>query len=72
MSIELISITKKNSGVAKGERNSKAKLNESQVKEIKLMLKDGIKQKVISKIYNVCPSAIQKIASGLNWGWIIV
>lgn len=72
-SISKISLTRKENGIAKGTNNSKAKLNEIQVKEIKLMLKEGkLQQKEIAAIYNVYPSAIQKIASGKNWSHIIV
>jgi group I intron endonuclease len=72
-SVNRMSLTRKENGTARGANNSKAKLNETQVKEIKLMLKEGkLQQKEIATIYNVRASAIQKIASGKNWDHITI
>lgn len=58
--------------LTQGERNGKSKLTEQQVREIKLLLKEGkLQQKEIAIIYNVWASTIQKIASGKNWAYII-
>jgi group I intron endonuclease len=71
--IKKISTTRKSKRIARGSNNPKAKLNENQVIEIKLLLKEGkLQQKEIALIYNVWPTAIQKIASGVNWKHIIV
>lgn len=73
LSRKKISKTRIESGITLGENNPKAKLTEVKVREIKILLKeDKLQQKEIAKIYNVCPSAIQKIASELNWNHIIV
>lgn len=72
-SLRKISSTRKAKGLAKGTTNPKAKLTEEQVREIKLLLKEGkLQQKEIAKLYNVWSSAIQKIASGKNWWYIVV
>lgn len=65
--------TRKEKLLASGENNPKAKLTEEMVKNIKLLLRDdNLSQKEIANLYNVWPSAIQKIASGLNWKNVIV
>lgn len=57
--------------LGRGENNIKCKLTEQQVKEIKLLLKEGkLQQKQIAVMFNVYASAIQKIASGKNWSYI--
>jgi len=73
LSCNKISQTRINNGVCLGENNPKVKLTEEKVREIKLLLKEGdLQQKEIAILYNVWPSAIQKIASGLNWKHVIV
>lgn len=54
----------------KGERNGQAKLNAEQVKVIKTMLAQGIKQKVIALEFHVCPANIAQIKRGARWGHI--
>jgi uncharacterized protein YjcR len=44
-----------------------AKLNEDQVRTIKLMLACGSKQKEIASKFNVDPSTISHIARGKKW-----
>ena len=51
----------------KGSRNGMAILNEEKVKEIKLMIKDGLSNKILSEIYGVKPSTIMAIRHGKIW-----
>lgn len=44
-----------------------AKLDENQVKEIKLKIKEGMKLVKIASIYNVSPGVISHIKNGLSW-----
>ena len=67
-----IGSTRKQLGIAKGINNPKVKLTEDQVKQIKILLKQGRKQKDIAIIYGVFKTAIQKIASGKNWSHITI
>lgn len=57
---------------AKGDRNNFSKLTEEQVKEIKYLLKDKVKQQTIADKYNVKVRTIKAIASGQNWNHIII
>lgn len=50
-----------------GVRNSKAKLTESQVREIRVRLATGETQTAIAVAYNVVPSTINLLAVGKNW-----
>lgn len=55
---------------AKGSNHSQAKLNESQVKKIKQMLKQNITHTEIAAMFNVGREAISKINQGIRWGHI--
>lgn len=55
-----------------GNNNGFSKFNEEQVKEIKYLLKDKTKQKVIADRYNVKLRTIKAIQSGQNWSHIII
>ena len=57
---------------AKGDRNNFSKLTEEQVKEIKYLLKDKIKQQTIADKYNVKLRTIKAIQSGQNWSHITI
>lgn len=56
--------------IRKGEESGRSKLNDSQVKEIKEMLRKGVKQKDIAAFYKVAPNTISKINTGECWGQI--
>lgn len=62
----------KYSELAKGEKNVMAKLTEQQVKEIKQLLKNGVKQRKIAKIYNVHFNTISNIKLGKTWTHITI
>ena len=49
------------------EKHPMAKLNEMEVSEIKASLNRGVSQYKIAKIYNVCRTTIQAIATGRSW-----
>lgn len=55
------------SGDVKGEKVGTSKLKESEVKEIKSLLREGVKGKRIAKIFNVSESAISCIKRGERW-----
>ncbi len=53
-----------------GEECSTSKLTEKQVIEIKKQLKQGIRNKIIAKQFNVDPSLISHIKRGFVWSHI--
>ncbi len=53
----------------KGENHPMAKLTERNVKRIKRMLKNGVLQKVIAKIFSINPSMISYIKTGRYWAY---
>lgn len=57
---------------AKGSNNNFSKLTEEQVKEIKYLLKDKVKQQTIADKYNVKLRTIKAIQSGQNWNHITI
>jgi group I intron endonuclease len=57
---------------AKGDRNNFSKLTEVQVKEIKYLLRDKVKQQTIADKYNVKLRTIKAIQSGQNWNHITI
>jgi len=65
-SIHSTHVLKKN----RGENNSRSKLNEHDVIQIKLMLLAGHKQTEIGHLFNVTNHAIHRIAHGYNWSWL--
>jgi hypothetical protein len=50
--------------------NPKAKLTRDEVLEIKRLLRDGMSQKKIARIFGVNGGTISCIDSGRNWGWL--
>ena len=56
----------------KGEKNPKAILTEEKVRDIKIMLRDGVKQYKIAKKHGVGRSTIGAINCGINWGWVTI
>lgn len=55
---------------ARGESNSKAKLRESDVREIRELISQGLSARQIAKRYGVLHAAILDIKSGKNWSWL--
>lgn len=55
---------------ARGEGNYKAKLTESDVREIRDLLKEGLSAREIARKFNVRHAAILTIKSGKNWSWL--
>lgn len=55
-----------------GNNNGFSKLTEEQVKEIKYLLKDKVKQQTIADKYNVKLRTIKAIQSGQNWNHITI
>lgn len=53
-----------------GKEINFTKLTEKQVLEIVELLKDGMKQKDIAKLYNVHKATISEIKLGHNWAWL--
>lgn len=53
-----------------GKRIHFAKLVESQVVEIKKLLRDGRQKSDIAKTYGVSDRCIRHIANGANWSWV--
>lgn len=53
--------------IVKGSRNGKSKLNESEVKEIKALIKAKYKLKLIAVSFGVTPEAISAIKRGISW-----
>ena len=58
--------------IYKGSNNNFSKLTEEQVKEIKYLLKNKVKQQEIANKYNVKLRTIKAIASGQNWNHITI
>lgn len=58
--------------VRRGQNNNFSKLTEEQVKEIKYLLKDKVRQQTIADKYNVKLRTIKAIQSGQNWNHIII
>lgn len=55
----------------KGERASRAKLNNNSIKQIKALKATGIYSKVIAKSFGVTPSTIDKIIRGESWSHVV-
>jgi len=60
-------IRKGRSNTARGSQLKVAKLNEAQVKEIKIMLKDKMKGSEISRLFEVSPKVISRIKHNETW-----
>lgn len=46
------------------------KLDAEKVEEIKVLIKEGIRQVKIASLYGVTPTTIWEISIGKKWGWI--
>ncbi len=57
---------------ARGSKNGNAKLNEENVKEIMILLKNGLSYKKISKMFNVHSDAIANIKRKKTWNHVEV
>ena len=55
---------------ARGESNSKAKLTEDNVQEIRRLIKDGLSSRKIAERFGVRHAAILTIKNGKNWSWL--
>lgn len=55
-----------------GNNNGFSKLTEEQIKEIKYLLKDKVRQQIIADKYNVKLRTIKAIQSGQNWSHITI
>lgn len=53
-----------------GSENGASKLNEEQVKEIKILLKKGLTSRDIGKQYGVSKTTILRIKKGKNWSHV--
>ena len=54
----------------KGERHPRVKLTAEKVREIKVLLAQGVSQMEIGRRYGVSNYAICDIAHGKSWGWL--
>lgn len=57
-------------GTGRGSRNGFSKLIESDVQNIKALLRDGKREADIAKVYGVSRSTIGHIKTGACWGWL--
>lgn len=55
----------------RGPRNIKCKLNSDNIKDIRILSKNGLQQKIIAKQFNVAPNTISAILSGKSWSYIL-
>lgn len=61
-----------NSDVRKGSNNNFSKLNENQVREIKILLNEKVKHQEIADKFKVSKRTIKAIKSGQNWSHITI
>lgn len=54
----------------KGENHGNSKLNDKQVRNVKMLLNDGLTQRKIAKIYGVSQKLIYLIKHNRNWSHI--
>jgi len=54
----------------RGEDQWRSKLTEEDVRKIRLLLTEGVTQRLIADRYNICQSAISKIATGKTWAHV--
>lgn len=59
-------------GIRVGSKNGYAKLDEELVRQAKLMLRAGIKQKVVAAKLNVRQCTISQINTGYTWSHVVV
>lgn len=53
-----------------GSRNGKAKLNEAKVREIRVLLSDGVKAKVVAERFNCSDRTIRDIGNQVCWNHV--
>ncbi len=56
----------------RGEQNMHAELTQRQVIQIKRMLRRGVRNVDIARIFNVHPNTIWGIKSGGSWEWLVI
>lgn len=56
----------------RGENGPNSKLNDQQVKKIKQLMKDGLSNRAIAKMFGVGKSAVGDIRTGRCWSHIII
>jgi len=66
----LVRDRKRDGSFLRGEKHGSSKLTEIQVRYIKDRLKDGIKGKTLSQLFNVSKVAISNIKSGKTWSHV--
>ena len=54
----------------RGERNSQAKLTAAQVREIRELLEQGVRQREVGRLYGIAQSSISLIKGGKSWAWL--
>lgn len=54
----------------RGERCAKAKITEAQVREIRELIKAGISQSEIAKLYCISQTNVSYIKNRVNWAWL--
>ena len=54
----------------RGERNPRRVLSEHQARDIKAMLKENQKHRVIAAKHGVCRATVSEIARGATWAWL--
>lgn len=54
----------------RGENNKNSKLRELDVLEIRRMLRDGVSQIEIAKLFNISKQTISGIKTGDRWNWL--
>ena len=54
-----------------GSRNSGSLLQERDVREIRVLLNQGIMHKDIAVLFSVKPSTISSIAQEVSWSWLV-
>ena len=55
---------------AHGNKHGNSKLTEDDVLEIRILLKNGLKQIEIAELYEIKPACISHISTGHRWGWL--
>jgi len=70
--IKLDILRSKNRWSNQGSRNSRAKLNEDNVRDIKIMLRDGMNKHAIAPLFGVSVAVIKQIKYNKNWQHITI
>jgi hypothetical protein len=56
----------------RGTNNNSAKLTEAQVKEIKTLLQQKVKHRILAEQFGVCRVIITQINTGAKWSHITI